>query len=170
MNSETMQIEDSLTTEKRRRRGNWLINFCVIGLIASSLFKFSRLSGPIAYMASLGYKDRAYFLIAGLELLVAIVFYLRPTRLLGLLLVSAYFGGAISAHLATSRPSFARSPYMAYMLSHPAAGIIPAGVFLASAWIGVWLRYPELLSSLSERTVMSLARQRGHEVALPTRS
>ncbi len=150
MNSEKgkMQSKASLASNHRRAWGNALVRFCAIGLILSSLFKFSRLPGPIAYMASLGYQDGFYFLIAALELLIGVAFWLRLTRPLGLLLVSSYFGGAISAHLASGHPSLARSPYMAYMLNHPLAGAIPACVFLASAWIGVSLLHPDLLAGL----------------------
>lgn len=143
-------ILERIGIRKRRTWGRALISFCAIGLILSSLFKFSQLPGPIAYMASLGYEDGRYFFIAGLELIIAIVFWLRSTRPLGLLLVSSYLGGAMSAHLASGHPSLARGPYMAYMLSHPLAGVMPAGVFLASAWIGAWLLYPQMLTGLHE--------------------
>jgi hypothetical protein len=166
-----MQSEDSPVSKRRRTWGNTLVNFCAIGLMLSSLFKFSQLPGPIAYMASLGYADGMYFAIAGIELLVAVVFWLRSTRLLGLLLVSSYLGGAISAHLASGHPSFARSPYMAYMMSHPLAGVIPACVFLGCAWIGTWLLYPNLLDTLSERSSSAATSQPAHrETAMLSRS
>lgn len=155
-----VQLEKSNNTP-RKTWGQGLINFCAIGLILSSLFKFSQLPGPLAYMASLGYVGGTYFLIAGLEFMIAIVFWIRSTRSLGLLLVSSYFGGAISAHLASGHPEFARGPYMGYMLSHPLAGILPASVFLGSAWIGTWLLYPEMLTLLSKRT-RSAEANRGH--------
>jgi DoxX-like family len=165
-----MQMEDLSISKRRRAWGTALINFCAIGLILSSIFKFSQLPGPIAYMASLGYEDGAYFLIAGVELLVGVAFWLRSTRPLGLLLVSSYFGGAISAHLASGHPSLARGPYMAYMLSHPLAGVIPACVFLGSAWIGTWLVYPNLLNSLRERTGSAATSQQARETAMLSRS
>lgn len=173
MNSQTnnIQLGGSPVSNRRKTWGNALINFCAIGLILSSLFKSSRLPGPIAYMASLGYQDGFYFLIAALELLIGVAFLLRWTRPLGLLLVSSYFGGAISAHLASGHPSLARSPYMEYMLSHPLAGVIPACVFLAAAWIGVSLRHPELLAGFSEGVQkVELTRPGYREAGLAARS
>jgi hypothetical protein len=146
-----MQMEDSTVSKSRNAWGNGLIRFCAIGLVLSSLFKFSQLPGPIAYMASLGYAGSSYFLIAGMELLIALIFWTQATRPLGLLFVSAYFGGALSAHVASGHPSLARGPYMAYMLSHPLAGVIPACLLLASAWIGAWLLYPGIMTRMSER-------------------
>lgn len=139
-----MRNANSSVRSKREVWGNGLIKFCGIGLILSSLFKFSQLPGPVAYMASLGYQGGVYFFVAALELAVAIIFLRRSTRPLGLLLVSAYFGGAISAHLAAGNPSLARGPYMAFLLTHPLVGVIPACLLLASAWLGVWLSHPEL--------------------------
>lgn len=168
---EGAQLEASAINDRRRTWGKTLINFCAIGLVLSSLFKFSRLPGPVAYMASLGYDGDTYFFIAALELLVGIAFWFRSTRSLGLLLVSSYFGGAIASHLATTHPSFARGPYMAYMLSHPLAGIIPACVFLASAWAGTWLRHPEMLSALHKRAEgENLPGPGNREAVLPARS
>ncbi|HEV7968544.1 MAG TPA: DoxX family protein [Candidatus Acidoferrales bacterium] len=165
----SLQAEDSPISERRRTWGNGLIDFSTIGLILSSLIKFSRLPGPVAYMGSLGYKDGTYFFVACLEFVIAIVFFVRATRTLGLLLVSSYLGGAISAHLANGHPSVARGPYMAYLLSHPLAGVIPACVFLASAWIGAWLVYPKMLASLAEqagRAEPSRRRDRKTAIAL----
>jgi hypothetical protein len=166
-----MQTENPPISKRRRIWGSTLVNFCAIGLILSSLFKISQLPGPIAYMASLGYEDGMYFLIAGIELLVGVVFWIRSTRSLGLHLVSSYLGGAISAHLSSGHPSFARSQYMVYMLTYSFIGVIPACVFLASAWIGIWLLHPKFLNSLNEHASSIATRQQAHgETAMLSRS
>jgi len=118
-------------------------------MVFSSAFKFLHLPKAVAYMSSLGYEDGTFFLVAGLELLSAVVFCFRSTRSLGLLLVSSYFGGAISAHLA-SHSAAAGGPFMIHILNHPHVGILPASLFLASAWIGTWLRHPGVLWSLNK--------------------
>lgn len=172
MNSETHElgIEDK-SLNKRQRWGNSLNRFSAIVLALSSLFKFSQLPGPIAYMGSLGYTNGTYFFIAGLELLVALLFWIRSTRPLGLLLVSSYLGGAISAHLASGHPSLARGPEMAYMLRHPLAGVIPACLVLACAWIGTWLEHPEMLfANRSVRPNKVAVAHQSHQIPLPSRS
>ncbi len=69
-------------------------------------------------------------LIGLLEFLsVMLLLYFR-TSALGLLMVSAYWGGAIAIHLANDQHGFAA----------------PA-VLLLLTWLGAWLRDPELLST-----------------------
>lgn len=141
-----MQLEKDRVSKRRRTLGNALIYFCIFGLLFSSTVKFLQPPNAVAYMASLGYEHGMYFLIAALELFCGIVFLRKSTRAVGLLLVSAYFGGAISAHWA-SHPPVAGGPFLTYMLNHPFLGSLEPGMFLAAAWMGTWLLHPERLRS-----------------------
>ena len=124
------------------RLGNALIRFSGSLLLISSLVKFAHSAKPVAYMNFLGYEDEKMFLIAGLEMLGALLFLRQATRLAGLLLVSSYLGGAIAAHLA-SHPLNGNTPIVIFMFQHSYLGTLPAIVVLACAWIGVELRHPE---------------------------
>jgi hypothetical protein len=130
----------------RRRAvfGSILISFCVFVMIAGAIVKTLHPAKVVAYMGSMGYQGATLFLIAALELLCAIMFLLPPTRIYGLLLVSAYFGGAISAHLA-HHPPVIGGPFLMYMSTHPYIGSFVPSLVLAGAWVGVWLRHPEML-------------------------
>ena len=130
------------------RLGNVLIYFCAVGLVISSTVKFLAPAKPVAYMSYLGYEHDTLFFVATLELLTAIAFFFRPTRSAGLLLVSAYFGGAIAAHLA-NHPFAGGGPFLAFNANHHYLGTLPATLFLTFAWIGVWLRHPQSLWSFS---------------------
>jgi len=125
-----------------RKLGNALIYICASALIISSGLKFLHPGKVVAYMGFLGYQNGTFFLVAALEILAAVLFLLPSTRAGGLLLVSAYFGGAISAHLA-QHPFVAGGPFLQFNATHPILGTIPASVFLMAAWLGVWLRHPE---------------------------
>jgi hypothetical protein len=114
------------------------------------MVKFLHPAGPVAYMGYLGYEGDRLFLIATLELLTAVAFLLPSTRSAGLLLVSAYFGGAIAAHLA-NHAFTGGGPFLTFNANHHFLGTLPATVLLASAWIGVWLRHPEALWSFGEK-------------------
>jgi len=70
-------------------------------------------------------------LIAGLELASAVLFAIARTRAFGLLLVSAYPGRAVAAHVGHNQPPFQ-----------------PAFVF-ALIWIAASLRHPETLWSFT---------------------
>ncbi len=71
-----------------------------------------------------------------LELTVTLLFLVPSTSSIGVLLFSAYLGGAIVTHL-----------------EHGEAALIPlVGAILLVAWIGYYLRYPEMLVSLRKQT------------------
>ena len=135
-------MNNSPKGKRNGRLGNALIYFCVFGLAASSMLKFLHPAKVVGYMNFLGYEHGTFFLIAGLEFLTAILFLIPSTRSAGLLLVSSYFGGAISAHLA-NHPFVAGGPFLLFNANHHYLGTLPPTVFLASAWIGIWLRHPE---------------------------
>ena len=127
---------------RHEKWGARLIYFCAIGLAISSMVKFLHPAKPVAYMAYLGFVDNELFLVACLELIAAIVFLIPSTRSAGLLLVSSYFGGAISAHLA-NHPFYGGGPFLEFNANHHYLGTLPATLLLTCAWIGVWLRHPE---------------------------
>jgi DoxX-like family len=127
---------------RNRRLGNALIYICIMALTVSSGLKFLHPAKVVAYMGFLGYRNGTFFLIAAVEILVAVLFLVPSTRASGLLLVSAYFGGAISAHLA--HHDFVQGgPFLQFNATHPFLGTIPAWTLLLAAWFGVWLRHPE---------------------------
>jgi len=66
---------------------------------------------------------------------------------------------------------FGLSPGLEDHSAPPLAGVIPACVFLASAWVGTWLLYPNWLTSLSEHTSSTATGQQAHrETAMISRS
>lgn len=69
-------------------------------------------------------------LIGMLELLSVVLLLYFRTSALGLLMVSAYWGGAIAIHLANDQHGFA-APALLLLLT----------------WLGAWFRDPELLST-----------------------
>ncbi len=133
-------------TSRHGRLGNVLIYFCAAGLLVSAAVKFLAPPKPVAYMSYLGYEHGTLFFVATLELLTALAFFFRPTRSAGLLLVSAYFGGAIAAHLA-NHPFVGGGPFLTFNAVHHYLGTLPATLFLVLAWIGVALRHPQALWS-----------------------
>ena len=111
----------------RRTAGNILIFLAGLILIGSAVAKFAQVSPVITPLAALGFAGSKLKIIAALEILSALLFLVPATRSVGLLMVSAYMGGAISAHMGHNEPVYQ-----------------PAFV-LALIWIGAWLRHPEFL-------------------------
>jgi len=131
----------------RKARGEALLRVGAVALLLSSAAKFSRLAAIVAYMASMGFQDDTYYAVAVVELAVAVLVLVPLTRKLGFLLASAYFGGAVAAHLAIHRTSDG-GPFLAFMATHPYVGALEPLAFAAILWAGMWLRHPEVLRDL----------------------
>ena len=98
----------------------------------SSVLKFAAVPAVANQMAAMGFTGGRYTLVAALELVSAVLFLFSRTRSFGLLLLSAFLGGAICSHV---------------QMNEVSKGVGPA-VLLALAWSGTWLRHPEMLWSL----------------------
>jgi len=105
-----------------------------LGLAGSSLVKFAHVPGVVHKMTLLGFGGEKLTLIAALEIVSAFLFVFSKTRSFGLLFLSAFLGGAISAHVQSGAFGDAGGP----------------AVFLILAWVGTWLRHPEMLWSFKE--------------------
>ncbi len=112
------------TSIVRNIASNILIYLPGVALLASSITKFAHLPAIVSQMTALGFAGPKLTIVAVLELASAVLFMVPKTRSYGLLLVSAYLGGAIAAQLGHGQP--------------PA----PPALLLALAWTGTWLRKP----------------------------
>lgn len=101
---------------------NILIFLPSIALLGSSFTKFAHVPAIVAQMTAVGFSGPRLTVVAVLELASAVVFLVPKTRPLGLLLASAYLGGAIAAQLGHGLP------------------LAPPAVLLALIWIGTWLK------------------------------
>lgn len=122
------------------RIGHRLVAFSGGILAVSSLVKFFHPAKAVAYMQFLGYTDEKLYVIAALELIIAIVFLTRSTRMFGTMLASGYLGGAVAAHLA-HHPLTGDAPIIVFNYRHQYLGTIPALVVLACLWGGIWLEH-----------------------------
>src|SRR5215469_16157965 len=111
--------------------GNILVYLPGIVVMMSSIVKLAGVPGVVHQMATMGFTGGRYALVVILELVSAGLFLYPRSRSLGLLLLSAFLGGAICAHVQTSDTSKAVGP----------------AILLTLAWSGTWLRHPELLWS-----------------------
>lgn len=126
---------DSISISKRRRiAGVVLISMGSIMLMGSAATKFAHLPQVVNMMAPMGFEGGRLMIVACAELMSAVLFLVPITRSVGLLLASAFMGGAIATHMQHGVP-----------VAQPA-------IFLALLWAGAWLRHPEVLWSLSGRS------------------
>jgi hypothetical protein len=132
-----MQPTTQSIGNRRRISGNVLIFLTSLLLLGSAAAKLAHVPKVVSQLASMGFDGDRLILVGVLEILSAVLFLWRPTRSMGLLLVSAFLGGAIATHI-----------------QHGHSAAQPA-VFLALLWLGTWLRHPEILWSAIRGDAMS---------------
>jgi hypothetical protein len=81
-----------------------LLAFMLIGLSASG--KFMDFDGKEEMFGKLGYSTDVMFKIGFVEVACAVLFLIPKTSFLGAILLSAYLGGATSAHVRVGDPFF----------------------------------------------------------------
>jgi DoxX-like family len=118
-------------TGVRFRVGTILIYLLSLLLVGSAVAKFAQIPKVASQMAAMGFDGNKLIFITLLEIASAILFVYPRTRSFGLLMVSAYLGGAIATHVGHNHPPF-----------QPA-------VVLALFWLAAWLRHPEMLWSMN---------------------
>lgn len=121
-------------TRNRTRRiaGNILIVLLGLLLASSAIVKFAHVQGVVNKMATSGFSGGKLTLVATLELLSAVLFMVSRTRSLGLLMLSAFLGGAICTHVQLGEYAKAGGPSFLLFL----------------VWIGSGLGHPQVLWSL----------------------
>ena len=125
-----MHTAPSRFGRRRYLAGNILVYFGSIVLLGSAMAKIAQVPRVVAELGAMGFDRGKLIAIAILEITSALFFLYLPTRSLGLLLVSAYLGGAIATHV-----------------GHGSSGIQPA-VVLSLLWLGAYLRHPVMLWSI----------------------
>jgi hypothetical protein len=106
----------------RRRTGTVLIALSGTILVASAVTKFLGLDAVVSQLEGFGFAGEIVPL-GLLEVATATLFLFPRTRFAGLLMFSAFLGGAVATHI-----------------QHGILPVPPAFV-LALGWAGIWLRY-----------------------------
>jgi hypothetical protein len=124
------------STKSRPRliTGNALIYLLGALLIGSAVVKVTQIPTVLENFRVLGYEGSRLTSIAVLEAVCAALFMLPRTRSLGLLLVSAYLGGAMAVHVA-----------------HGQSDAVRPAILLGIIWLAAWLRHPQILWSFGSR-------------------
>lgn len=113
----------------KKNTGMILIILGAVMLLGSATAKLVHVPQVVSELAANGVAGNSLMFVAALEVLSALLFLIPATRSFGLLLVSAFLGGAIATHL------------------EHAQSIAGPSVVLVLMWIGAWLRHPEILWS-----------------------
>jgi hypothetical protein len=145
-----MQTEYRGLSARRRKTGNILILVAGLVLLGSAAAKLAQLPPVVAQMSANGFSGARLQIVAVLEVVSTVLFLAPRTRSAGLLMISAFLGGAIATHMGHGEPIFG-----------------PA-IVLTLLWLGAWLRHPEILWSFRPHaaTFSSVRPQAGDEALL----
>ncbi len=117
---------------KGRRIGGWVVTGLLTALfLFSASMKFMGVEEAIAGFEKYGLSHMR-LVIGGGEVASALLYAVPLTASLGVLLLSAYMGGAIVTHMANGEPYIVQS------------------IILILIWLGYYLRYPEMLISFTK--------------------
>ena len=107
----------------------------ILMMVLSAVMKLLRPPQVVeAFVNQFGYSDSSLVPIGVIELACAVVYVIPRTAVLGAVLVSTYFGGAVATQVRVGDPTF--------------IGPIVLGIL---AWVGLYLREPRLRDLLPLR-------------------
>ena len=101
---------------------SWLV---VLFMLFDSIFKFIQPESVVKGTLSLGYAEHHIAIIGTLGLISVILYAIPRTSILGAILLTGYWGGAIATHLRLDNPLFTHMLFPVYLA--------------ILAWAGLWL-------------------------------
>jgi hypothetical protein len=121
--------------EKTISKSKLWISYVMSGLVIlfmlmDSIMKFVKPQEVIEGTVALGFAEHHLFIIGTLGLISTLLYILRRTSILGAILLTAYFGGAVATHLRLDNPLFTHTLFTVYF-----------GILI---WGGLWLRNTKL--------------------------
>lgn len=131
-----------MTQTKGQRIGGWVISGLIgLMMLASGAIKLSGADEVMSQFKIMFLTDNLTLIAVG-EIITALLIIVPRTNIIGTLLGSAYFGGAIVGHMVIGGQHFA-DPELAAAGSY----LVPA-VILVLVWVNGFIRNPGMLQAL----------------------
>ena len=140
-----------MNTRVARRVGLVITLVTSVLLLADAVIHIARIGPVRTAMADLGFSHDAAVVIGVLELACLALFLLPRTAVLGVVLFTAYLGGAVCANFRVDKPLWSTVLFPVYVA--------------AALWLGLWLRDEQLRSVLPVRRMVRSAER---QVASPS--
>lgn len=98
----------------------------ILFMLMDSVMKFIKPAEVVEGTLALGFTEHHLTIIGTLGLLATLLYAFPRTSVLGAILLTAYFGGAVATHVRLNNPLFSHTLFTVYF-----------GIFV---WGGLWLR------------------------------
>jgi hypothetical protein len=102
----------------------------ILFMLFDSIMKFVKPPEVIEGTLALGYSEQHLPIIGALGLISTLVYVFPRTSILGAILLTGYFGGAVATHVRLNNPLFSHILFTVYF-----------GILI---WGGLWLRNSKL--------------------------
>ena len=109
----------------------------ILFMLMDSIMKFVKPQEVIDGTVALGFAEQHLPIIGTLGLISALLYAFPRTSILGAILLTGYFGGAVATHLRLNNPLFTHTLFTVYF-----------GILI---WGGLWLRNSKLRELLPLR-------------------
>jgi hypothetical protein len=109
----------------------------ILFMLMDSIMKFVKPPEVIEGTVALGFAEQHISVIGALGLISTLLYAFPRTSILGAILLTAYFGGAVATHLRLNNPLFTHTLFTIYF-----------GILI---WGGLWLRNSKLRELLPLR-------------------
>ena len=119
-----------ITSQKRVWTGRTLSSLAVLFLLFDGVVKFFPIAAVTDSFAQLGFPAELAVTIAVIELACLALYVIPRTAILGAVLLTGYFGGAIATHVRVGNPLFSHVLFPTYVA--------------ALIWVGLYLRHESL--------------------------
>ncbi len=119
------------TVSKTKRWTSYIMSALVIlFMLMDSIMKFVKPPEVIEGTLALGFAEQHLPVIGTLGLISTLLYVFPRTSILGAILLTGYFGGAVATHLRLNNPLFTHTLFTVYF-----------GILI---WGGLWLRNTKL--------------------------
>lgn len=126
------------TTSKSARWISYIMSGLVIlFMLVDSIMKFVKPPEVVEGTLALGYGNEHISIIGALGLVCILLYTIPKTSVVGAILLTAYFGGAVATHLRLNNPLFTHTLFTVYF-----------GILI---WGGLWLRNAKLREVIAGR-------------------
>jgi len=123
-------MENSNPTKTVRWISYSMSGLVIMFMLMDSIMKFVKPAEVIEGTLALGFTEDHLIIIGSLGLTSTLLYILPPTSILGAVLLTGYFGGAMATHVRLNNPLFTHILFTVYL-----------GIFM---WGGLWLRNTKL--------------------------
>jgi ABC-type transport system involved in cytochrome c biogenesis permease component len=132
-------METTINNKKGSRIAGWIISILVILFMLFDVFgKLTKPEAVVKGTMQLGYPESLITPIGIILLMCTILYSIPRTSLLGAMLLTGYFGGAVASNLRVENPLFSNTLFPVY--------------FAILAWTGVYLRNASLRKLITHKS------------------